>query len=87
MEFCGQFQDPVALPPGKEPTEPITYEAGWALGLVWTLWKGENLILIGSQIAAVQPVSRPIPTEPSWLPHFLELLFENLLCNTSSSFT
>jgi hypothetical protein len=28
--MSGQFHAPAALPPGKEPSVPIGYEAGWA---------------------------------------------------------
>jgi hypothetical protein len=42
MEVSGQLQAPAAQPPGKQPPVPIVYEAGWAPGLVWTLWRREN---------------------------------------------
>jgi hypothetical protein len=46
MEVSGQLHVPAALPPGKEPPVSTGYEAGWAPGMVRTLWNGErNLAL------------------------------------------
>jgi hypothetical protein len=38
----GQLHAPTALPPGKDPSVPIGYEAGWTPGPVWTTWRREN---------------------------------------------
>jgi hypothetical protein len=42
MEVSGQFHDPAALPPRKEPLVPIGYEARWAPELFWTGWLREK---------------------------------------------
>jgi hypothetical protein len=42
MEVSGQLHDLTALAPGKEPSVPIGYEAGWTPEPVWTTWKREN---------------------------------------------
>jgi hypothetical protein len=40
--MSGQLHDQAALPPGKEPSVPIEYEAEWAQKPVWTTWRREN---------------------------------------------
>jgi len=48
MEVSGQLHAPAALPPGKEPSVPIGYEAGWTPEPFWTRWWKEKF---------------PVPTE------------------------
>jgi hypothetical protein len=45
MEVSGQFHTPAALPPEKQHPLPTGQEAGWAPEPVWTLWKGEKLLV------------------------------------------
>jgi hypothetical protein len=41
MEVSGQILAPALLPPEKHPPVPIKWEARWATGPVWALWRGE----------------------------------------------
>jgi hypothetical protein len=43
MEVSGQLHTLAALPPGKEPSVPLGYEAGWAPEPVWTSVKGTEV--------------------------------------------
>jgi hypothetical protein len=61
MEVSSQLHTPTALPPGKEPPVPIGQEAGWAPGLVWTLWRGEKSCLVGNGIWAIWPTASHYP--------------------------
>jgi hypothetical protein len=42
LEMSGQLHASAALPPQKEPTVLIGYEAGWIQEPVWTTWRKEN---------------------------------------------
>jgi hypothetical protein len=54
-----QLHAPAALPPGKEPSVPIGWEAGRTPEPVWTRWRREKfLALAGNRTPIVQPVAR-----------------------------
>jgi hypothetical protein len=55
MEASGQLHAPTALPPGKEATAPIGWEARWAPELDWKLWRKENLVLPGIEPGPSNP--------------------------------
>jgi hypothetical protein len=40
--MSGQLEASAALLPGKEPSVPIAWNAGWAREPVWTTWRREN---------------------------------------------
>jgi hypothetical protein len=46
MEVSGQLHTPDTLPLEKSPLVPITWEAGWTPGHVWTLWKGRKFLVL-----------------------------------------
>jgi len=55
MEVSGQLQDPAVLPPRKEPSVPIWYDAGCDPGPVWTRWRREKfLATAGNRTTVVQ---------------------------------
>jgi hypothetical protein len=59
MEVSAQLYAPADLTPGKEPTVPIEYEAGWAPEPLWTLWSREkSLATAENRTQSVQPVAR-----------------------------
>jgi hypothetical protein len=62
MKVSGQPQARAALPPGKEPPVRIGWEAEWAPGPVWTLWRREKYFdPAGKRTTAVQPAARCYP--------------------------
>jgi hypothetical protein len=59
MEVSGELHAPPALPPRKERSVPIAYDAGWAPEPVWRLWRREKYIgPVGNQTSSVKSVVR-----------------------------
>jgi hypothetical protein len=73
MEVSGQLHELAALPPGKEPQEPIGLEAGWAPDSVWTPWRKISCTA-GNQTRAVQPVAIPTLKDICFPQNCLEIL-------------
>jgi hypothetical protein len=40
----GEWSASATLPPGKDPSVPIEYEAGWAPELVLMFWRRDSLL-------------------------------------------
>jgi hypothetical protein len=61
MEASGQLHAPAALPPGKEPSVPIRYEAGWAPEPVLMQWWRQKFPAPAGTRTPDHPVRNPAP--------------------------
>jgi len=59
-----QFLVMVALFPGKEPFDPINYEAGRTLHVVWRFWRREEYFTVTGNWTTITRLTR------TWFNHY-----------------